>query len=463
MLQIFEVVDGCCEFLCRELHSSNALGVLRFAEAHHCKQLAESASNFIHSHFPQVALEDEILDIPQNLLSRILTSESLRVDSESQVFSAALRWIKHDVMQRRRYVFDVISQVRLALVPIRLIDTAVMECRDMSMKVALRSFKKDIASKRGQLVPLQVTPRICAKKSIYVIGGSRKETSSVWNPDDCIYETVAKFDIFRREWIETAPMEIGRILPGVSSLGGKIFVVGGERGNQILANGEAYDPQNNTWSPVSPMIVPRCEFGLCALGGTLWALGGWIGEDIGGGMECYDPVKDSWNMVGELPEPRFSMGVVSFEGLIYMVGGCTTSSRHLPDLISYNPVTQEWTPLARMQTARCQMGVSILDRHLYVCGGNSSHQEVLRTVEKYSFDEDKWTVVSPMSINRASPAVCSVDGTLFVAGGDQTCEVNFYRAQITISSVECYDPFLDTWRNCPDLPMSRSEAGAVVV
>lgn len=38
-------------------------------------------------------------------------------------------------------------------------------------------------------------------------------------------------------------MEIGRILPGVAPLGGKIFVVGGERGSQILANGEVYDPQ----------------------------------------------------------------------------------------------------------------------------------------------------------------------------------------------------------------------------
>jgi hypothetical protein len=40
-------------------------------------------------------------------------------------------------------------------------------------------------------------------------------------------------------------MQIGRILPGVATLGGKIFVVGGERGSQILANGEVYDPQVN--------------------------------------------------------------------------------------------------------------------------------------------------------------------------------------------------------------------------
>jgi hypothetical protein len=29
MLQISEVVTGCCEYLCRELHPSNALGILR--------------------------------------------------------------------------------------------------------------------------------------------------------------------------------------------------------------------------------------------------------------------------------------------------------------------------------------------------------------------------------------------------------------------------------------------------
>lgn len=115
-------------------------------------------------------------------------------------------------------------------------------------------------------------------------------------------------------------------------------------------------------------------------------------------------------------------------------------------------------------------------------GGNSSHQEVLKSVERYSFDDEKWSNVAPMSVPRASPAVSSVDGLLYVAGGDQvriqikskvctklknqnfqTREVNFYRAQITISSFECYDPLSDDWKERPSLPTSRSEAGAVVI
>lgn len=55
--------------------------------------------------------------------------------------------------------------------------------------------------------------------------------------------------------------------------------------------------------------------------------------------------------------------------------------------------------------------------------------------------------------------ICNIRFCFFI----QACEVNFYRAQITISSVECYDPLKDVWTYCPELPVSRSEAGAIVL
>lgn len=58
MLQLNEVVDGCCEFLCRELHATNALGILRFAEAHNCESLATSAMNFVQANFPAVNMQN---------------------------------------------------------------------------------------------------------------------------------------------------------------------------------------------------------------------------------------------------------------------------------------------------------------------------------------------------------------------------------------------------------------------
>ena len=104
---------------------------------------------------------------------------------------------------------------------------------------------------------------------------------------------------------------------------------GGEVDSKILANGEVYDPQDDSWLPIANMMVPRCEFGLVALNGCLYAFGGWVGEDIGGSIEMYDPALNQWRMQGTMQEPRFSMGIVSYQGLIYIVGGCTHSRRHM--------------------------------------------------------------------------------------------------------------------------------------
>ena len=152
MLQLPEVVSGCAQFLCRELHPSNALGILRFSEAHNCKELAESAIGFINSHFPEVSEHEEILEISQQMMIRLISSELIRVDSEFQVFLVALRWIKHEVSIRKRFVFDILSNVRLFLVPARLIEAEIANCRDSSLKIALRSILKDVLSRRGTLV-----------------------------------------------------------------------------------------------------------------------------------------------------------------------------------------------------------------------------------------------------------------------------------------------------------------------
>lgn len=49
-------------------------------------------------------------------------------------------------------------------------------------------------------------------------------------------------------------MGIGRILPGVAALNGRIYVVGGEQESHILANGEVYNPSDDSWEKVPCMV-----------------------------------------------------------------------------------------------------------------------------------------------------------------------------------------------------------------
>lgn len=94
----------------------------------------------------------------------------------SQVFEAAMRWFAHEVILRRRYVFEILGHIRLPLLPAPLLERAITDCSDVSLKVALRSVRKDLLARRGSLVQfIGIKPRLAAKKDIFIIGGSKRE------------------------------------------------------------------------------------------------------------------------------------------------------------------------------------------------------------------------------------------------------------------------------------------------
>lgn len=52
-----------------------------------------------------------------------------------QVFQAVMKWINYDLPSRKRYVFELLSHVRLPLVSVPLLDRAIVEISDASLKV----------------------------------------------------------------------------------------------------------------------------------------------------------------------------------------------------------------------------------------------------------------------------------------------------------------------------------------
>lgn len=110
-----------------------------------------------------------------------------------------MRWIHHRVEERRPFVFEILCNIRLPLLTKSAIEQAIHDCVDSSVKVALRSIWNDLLMKNGNLSPLVVQPRLCAKKDIFIIGGSKRELISTWSrSSECTFETVEKFDTFKQ-------------------------------------------------------------------------------------------------------------------------------------------------------------------------------------------------------------------------------------------------------------------------
>ena len=71
--------------------------------------------------------------------------------------------------------------------------------------------------------------------------------------------------------------------------------------------------------------------------------------------------------------------------------------------------------------------------------------------------EENWTQKADMPTARAGFATCSVNGKIYVIGG----EVEGF-GNLSISTVEMYDPKTDTWERKADMPTSRSTSTSVV-
>lgn len=112
-----------------------------------------------------------------------------------------MRWIEADIVNRRRFIFDVLKFIRLPLVPSRLLESYLQEeCRDISLRVALISVKKDVSSRKGSLVTLNAQPRLYARKNVYIIGGSQREVGTTWSKAECTFHTVEVFDSFKGDY-----------------------------------------------------------------------------------------------------------------------------------------------------------------------------------------------------------------------------------------------------------------------
>lgn len=117
LFQLTEVVNACCNFLARQLHPSNCLGVALFAEQQSCNTLLKLSSSYTFDHFMQVCKNQEFYQLSADQLSNLLKSDDLNVPSEQDVFAALMSWVQHESATREKCIPDLLALVRLPLLP----------------------------------------------------------------------------------------------------------------------------------------------------------------------------------------------------------------------------------------------------------------------------------------------------------------------------------------------------------
>ena len=115
VLQFQEVKQACSEFLRRQLDTDNCLGIKVFAEAYGCNDLKKAATVYSSHYFTQVRQREEFLKLSIDEIKLFLSNEQLNVQSEYEVYEAAMAWLNYETERRTDHLYEVLRLVRLPL------------------------------------------------------------------------------------------------------------------------------------------------------------------------------------------------------------------------------------------------------------------------------------------------------------------------------------------------------------
>ncbi|NXW42305.1 KLH29 protein, partial [Nyctiprogne leucopyga] len=106
----------CVSFLEKQLTASNCLGILAMAEAMQCTELYNMAKAYALQIFPEVANQEEILNISKDDFISYMSNDSLNTKAEELVYETVIKWIKKDAAIRAQYAAELLAVVRLPFI-----------------------------------------------------------------------------------------------------------------------------------------------------------------------------------------------------------------------------------------------------------------------------------------------------------------------------------------------------------
>jgi N-acetylneuraminic acid mutarotase len=235
------------------------------------------------------------------------------------------------------------------------------------------------------------------------------------------------------------------------------------------------------WIKLAPFPQPAEEISGAAAGGKMYVFAGLapVWKPVGMVYE-YDPATDHWTKKKTMALPSHHVAFTTYHDKIYAFGGFVLPESGPPAWVpidnawEYDPVADTWKALAPMPTKRGAALAAVVGDLIYVIGGATTiagsketavhparPQMSVGTVEEYDPLKNTWRERSPMPTPRNHAAIGVVNGKIYVIGG--RVGAAFIGLASDIAVVEEYDPSTDQW-GAPRarMPTARSAIGAGV-
>ncbi|KAJ0029484.1 hypothetical protein NQD34_004481 [Periophthalmus magnuspinnatus] len=470
LLQVWQVVDFCCQYLEQEVTEDNYLYLQELALLYSLDRLDTFIDHFILSRFGTLSFTPDFMrDIPLHKLTKYLSSSQVEHESEQALLQAAFQWLSQSP-ERTVHAPKLLSHIRLALMPVGdLVGWVLPAIRSLLPNEAQcealveEALAYHATPSAKPLFQTGLTSLRDGVESLLLIGGEVSERGEELSSNVC------RLDAPAGVWKVETELPAQRSHHCLAVLGGFIFAAGGsssrDNGGDAACNLlYRYDPCHNQWTKGASMNQRRVDFFLGAVGDCLIAVGGRNDTGALSSVEVYYPAEDSWCYVAGLPRYTYGHAGTVHRGVVYISGGHDYQiGPYRKEVLSYEPSGEgsAWVERPSMSEARGWHCMASVDHLIYAIGGSDDHAatterfDVLQ-VEAYDSHVGQWSYVAPLLLPNSEAGVAVWTGKIYVLGGYS------WEGMVFSKATQVYDPDKGAWYRGPDLPKRIAGASACV-
>jgi DNA-binding CsgD family transcriptional regulator len=228
--------------------------------------------------------------------------------------------------------------------------------------------------------------------------------------------------------------------------------------NRLSASGPVEEEPigDSKWLSSAPMPLERASMAMAAVGLDLYQIGGETAAGVVNRVDVYETDGGVWHLGASKPTAVAGTSGAILFGEIFVPGGLQTDGRPTSIVEAFSPSNNGWRSIAPLPKPIAG-GLALSDgRALYLFGGWDGENYL---ADSYVYVGDAagggWRSLPPMKQARAYATGGVLGGHFYVLGGQD--------GQEELATCEFFEPEEMLWRECPDMLLPRSRAGATVL
>ncbi|XP_074549579.1 kelch-like protein 34 [Halichoeres trimaculatus] len=472
-LQVEPAVSICERFIIDGLSAETCCGYANLAEHHALVDALEAANQTVAMEMGTLLKDrrDDLLGLNVQSLMAVLDADQIPAVKEAELIRLALDWLDENGPVSLLKSNLLLSHLRFGLVAPSDLSTLSHAHRAMATPLIRSQLTRAMEYHgMGAAQPIRQTRQSTLRASpnhVLLVGGG---SSRDW-PE----QQVMAFDPRSRKFSSlrsNLPLRLRHHC--VCSVGGFLFVIGGQEVKEGDEDGKKfdddattnqvwrYDPRFDLWEKMESMLERRAQFTCCVVEDVLYAIGGQNTRlDTGvhvsvASVEFYDMAAGSWRRGPALPRPLYGHASAVLDNNIYVSGGAAGNQdsgvnqddhrQSSKEVLLWDPKGRVWEKRAPMSIARFGHRLATAHGHIYALLGM---YEPFCDIEQYSAVSDNWTRLRPLLIGSFNYGmVATPSGNLMVFGGRKWSDGQ----EVIVRSVLEYDTKRDRWREICQLP-----------